>query len=188
MAHSRTISPSTTILVLAARHRHEKVTGRTRVQKLIYFLREKLPIAVSYTPYYYGPYSEEVAASLDSLVARNLLKVEVEPRNTEGPFEGRLYQYTLTRDGREVLEQLTREQKSDIQRIESAADHILKGSPSTATLAVASKLHYIVSQSRQPVRRAELSKRARQFGWQIAAGETGKAVQFLLDMGLVSMN
>ena len=90
MARAHMVSPSTVILALADRSGAEGLVGRTRIQKMIYFLRERLPIAATYTAYYYGPYSEEVTASLDSLVAHGLLEEEVEPITTEGPFEGRL--------------------------------------------------------------------------------------------------
>jgi uncharacterized protein YwgA len=186
MATHESITPSTAILVLASQCPQGQLAGRTRTQKLLYFLRERLPIAASYTPYYYGPYSEEVTASLDSLVARGLLQEQVEPVDTEGPFEGRLHRYMLTRDGREVLDSLRLEHRDEVVRIEEAAGEVLGRNASTATLAVASKLHYIVKSAAKPVPQKELSAKARGFGWHVDPSEIANGVKFLLGMGLVT--
>jgi uncharacterized protein YwgA len=186
MATNKSINPSTVILVLADQSPQGVLTGRTRIQKLVYFLREHLPIAASYTPYYYGPYSEEVTASLDSLVASGLLDEHVESLDTEGPFEGRVYRYTLTSDGHEVLDSLRSGHSGDVARIEKLASTLLKGKPSTATLAVASKLHCVVRRSARPVPEQQLAAQAKRLGWHIAPGEVKKGVKYLLDMGLAS--
>ncbi len=187
MATQKPITPSTAILALASQCPRGELAGRTRIQKLLYFLRECLPLAASYTPYYYGPYSAEVTASLDSLVARGLLQEKVESVDTEGPFEGRLHRSVRTQDGREVLDSLRSEHRAAVARIEGAAGDILNWNPSTATLAVASKLHYIVkSGAPQPVPQKQLSTRAKRFGWQIDPVEIAKGVKFLVDMGLVT--
>ena len=186
MARAHMVSPSTVILALADRSGAEGLVGRTRIQKMIYFLRERLPIAATYTAYYYGPYSEEVTASLDSLVAHGLLEEEVEPITTEGPFEGRLYRYKLTDDGRAVIDSLREQAQSDIDDVERAAHGILDARPRTATLAVASKLHYLVSKSSKPVGVKDMPRRAKRFGWQIGTEHISGGVQFLKDHGFVS--
>ena len=41
------------------------ISGRDRIQKIVYFLNEKLNLGIKFYSYYYGPYSEEVADGLD---------------------------------------------------------------------------------------------------------------------------
>ena len=186
MATRETITPSTVILALVSHSPDRLLTGRTRIQKLVYFLRQSLSIAASYTPYYYGPYSQEVTASLDSLVASGLLEEQVEPLDTEGPFEGRVYRYKLTSDGEEVLDSLRSERKEEMRRIEKAAEKILARRSTTATLAVASKLHYVVTNAPQAVPQRELSARAKRFGWHVDPREIANGVKFLKERGLVT--
>jgi len=181
MAQKHMMSPSTVIMTLADHFGDTGLVGRTRIQKMVYFLRERLPIAATYTAYYYGPYSEEVTASLDSLVAHGLLEEEVKPIATEGPFEGRQYLYKLTGEGQAVMESLREQAQSEVGEVRQAADDILQPRPTTATLAVASKLHYLVSKSARPVKVKDLPKRAKGFGWQIGNADRNKGVKFLKD-------
>ncbi len=187
MVSAKAISPSVVILILAHRYGEEGIIGRTRIQKLIYFLKEKLPISVSYVPYYYGPYSEEVTAVLDSLVARGLLCEEVKKLDIEGPFEGRVYRYRLTDDGKAVLQSLRQEHKKEIEKIARRLEEILEDEPSTATLAIASKLHYILKERKSPIPQEKLSELAKKFGWHIRSRDVDEGVRFLVNRGYVQV-
>jgi len=179
MLKSNLITPSEVLLVVARSSPQNEVKGRTRIQKLVYFLAQRRAIPVTYTPYYYGPYSEEVTASLDSLVARGLLSEEIEYlNNTEGPFEGRLYRYQLTPDGIEVAESLL-EQRQDLRALSDDVRRILDLNPTTTTLALASKLHYIERELGDALKALDLTEKAKQFGWDIDPSQIEQAVEFL---------
>ena len=161
------------------------IAGRTRLQKVVYFLSEFRRISAGYAPSYYGAYSEEVARSVESLVARGLVNEDVDLVPSAGPFEGRMYSYTLTDDGREILSVLADEFPDEYKALSGDLDKLLDGSPRTATLAVASKLHTLVKRSSTPVRAEDLPRLATRFGWTISADELRSGIEFLVKHGFV---
>lgn len=50
------------------------VKGRTHLQKLCYFVSKLTNQSLGYEPYYYGPYSAEVASATAELVAHGVLE------------------------------------------------------------------------------------------------------------------
>lgn len=161
------------------------VRGRTRLQKLLYFVCEKLAVDARYSPHYYGPYSDEVARATQSLVARGLVREEVQSVNSAGPFEGRLHAYTAADPGRELLEVIRKEHREDYQRASAELARLLEGNPSTRALAVASKLHMVVGKSSGPVRVTDLERRAAKFGWRVSPADVSAGVRFLIDRHFV---
>ena len=67
-------------LLILTLHYSEKgmIAGRTLLQKTLYFLNEKLDFGIGFTPYYYGPYSAEVADTISSLKACGIIKEIIE--------------------------------------------------------------------------------------------------------------
>jgi len=159
------------------------VRGRTRLQKILYFLSLRLGMDAMFTPHYYGPYSELVARSVDSLAARGLVQEEVKQEPSEGPFERRQYDYSLTDAGREVLARLRAATPTRYRAVGKELQALLSEHPSTQALAVASKLHVIVSESDREVPITSLSKRARKFGWAIREQAVQDGAEFLVDKG-----
>ncbi|TSA42730.1 hypothetical protein D4R54_02140, partial [archaeon] len=55
-----------------------RVDGRTTIQKLTYFTQLLVPLSreFKFRPHFYGPYSAELAGSLDSLVAIRFMEIE----------------------------------------------------------------------------------------------------------------
>jgi uncharacterized protein YwgA len=159
------------------------VRGRTRLQKILYFLCDRLRVDARFAPHYYGPYSELVSRSVDSLVARGLVKEEVRHVPSEGPFEGRLYEYSLKSEGHEVLDQLRKAHPDEYKTAAGIVDEVMAGEPSTQALAVASKLHVVVSQSEREVPITSLSSRASKFGWAIRPQAVQDGVEFLVEKG-----
>jgi len=90
------------LLILASLFFHKKpIKGRTRFQKTIFLLKKKyrIPFDLNFIPYYYGPYSEELA-DLTSLL-RALKLVE---ETTEYLGIGMIrYNYQLTEKGKKYF-------------------------------------------------------------------------------------
>ena len=176
-------------LVLAVIDRHGKrgCRGRTRLQKEVYFLREALEVQVIYQPHYYGPYSAELAATVQSLVAEGLVGEEQELTPGEGPFERVTYTYRLTPapNGQTLVDAWKTHAHQESAQFNAAFDKLALSSQSVQELAVASKIHHVVSASNKPVPRSELNESVRQLGWEVSEDEEQKAVNFLLDHGLV---
>lgn len=86
------------------------VEGSTRLQKLVFLVQEgvgrPLPegLRYDYFSYDYGPFSEELATDLESMVERGWIDVEERPATN-----GTQYVYRLTEDGRRVVEEMAGE-------------------------------------------------------------------------------
>ena len=174
------------ILLIVIGHTGEKgLPGRTRLQKLVYFLSKRMHLPASYSPYYYGPYSEQVSASLESLVERGLIDENVNTFESDGPFEGKKYTYTLTEDGRAVMEALRRKHADEFQRISEHISALLSNAPSTRALAVASKLLILRERSREHAASpGKLRRLAEKFGWRdISNQDVRDGVDLLVKYG-----
>ena len=53
----------------------QKIEGRTRLQKLVCILKHgyNIPFSYNFKPYYYGPYSDEITDTVETLVGLGLL-------------------------------------------------------------------------------------------------------------------
>ncbi len=96
------------VLPLLLARRMGEVRGKTRFQKLLYIIQRRcqdrnLTLSVfSYEPYLYGPFSEELARTLDELVWKGLLGKKSD--RTDAGY--RVVIYGLTSKGKEFLEQM----------------------------------------------------------------------------------
>lgn len=171
------------ILAVIGEHGSGGCRGRTRLQKLVYFLRKPMGVQVIYQPHYYGPYSAEVAGAVQSLVAEGLVNEASGPSSREGPFERILYTYTLECDGQALVAAWQSRMPHEAERLTNVYRELELASQGIDILAVASKIHHIVS--RGPVRRDELIARAAGLGWDVDESEKEKAVDFLMRHHLV---
>jgi len=80
------------------------IQGRKRLQKTICVLkhRDNIPLGFNYIPYYYGPYSEELADSIQSLIGTGHLNEHAE-EFSEGVYQ---YSYSLTEQGHHAIESI----------------------------------------------------------------------------------
>ena len=100
-------------------HEDNKIEGRTRIQKEICLLKykSKLPFTFNYKPYYYGPYSEELSETINTLVGVKLLKETIIPVG----FNSFRYDYTLTEKGKQLFNKI---QESCEQLINSLSKEV----------------------------------------------------------------
>ncbi len=80
----------------------DQIVGRTTLQKLVYFEKVKFPeIQVGpYTAYFYGPFSRDVAKSLENMVILDMLD-ERRIRHVHSS-----YQYIVTQKGIPTINRL----------------------------------------------------------------------------------
>ena len=62
------------ILTVVANEPKDLVLGRTLLQKKLFFLNELISESIQFSPHYYGPYSRDVAETVDSLVSAGILR------------------------------------------------------------------------------------------------------------------
>lgn len=88
-------------------HEDNRIEGRTRIQKEICLLKHKsdLPFSFNFKPYYYGPYSEELSKTINTLVGVKLLKETITPIG----FNTFRYNYMLTEQGRQLLSKIQKD-------------------------------------------------------------------------------
>jgi hypothetical protein len=118
--------------------------GRTAIQKLAYFSKVVgVPIACSFDIYTYGPYSDEVTFSIESLMADDVV-VDRSPKP----------EYSNYRLGENAAE-LLRAYDGVIRRYAPAIDRVVKalGGFKPQELEVVATLHFIAGRQHQVFRR-----------------------------------
>src|SRR5258708_40100301 len=102
------------------------IQGKTNLQKKMYFLGIMLKEDFGYGPHYYGPYSASVAAANQELKSLGYLsetKASAGGVNALG-FEVARHDFSLTVDGRDVLQQKKKRMREDWERLERAANRL----------------------------------------------------------------
>lgn len=115
------------LLVLATLfYRRTPLKGRTRFQKTVFVLKEEydVPFTFKFRPYYYGPYSEDLADLVFTLTAMKFLD-EIPQKMSRDIVR---YNYRLTKKGREyfkVFKQSAKEGTLEaIERLEESIPQI----------------------------------------------------------------
>jgi len=106
-----------------------KIDSRKRVQKIICLLQAGgMKWDVDFRLHHYGPYSTEIASSLDELASRGILKEEEEPNSV-----GVQYNYCLPESTKLMLEMIEQdpteeivEQKQGFDTYKKKIDKLLK--------------------------------------------------------------
>lgn len=171
-----------------------KIEGRTKLQKLIYFLSilTKKETDLGFNAHYYGPYSPvitNVNSNLKSLRYLSEIQKDMPVINNKG-FEIKRYDYTLTDDGKKMAENLKKSFNDDWKNISNSAETIRKaaGSLNYLELAIASKVYYILShESKGGSTKDNILEIAKKFGWEVSESEVGKSIRFLSKLGLISI-
>ncbi|MEM3404180.1 MAG: hypothetical protein QXJ17_06575 [Nitrososphaeria archaeon] len=154
-------------LILSIVYYAGEVDGRTRLQKIAYFVCEKLGLNLGFMPHYYGPYSSVVAKTLDDLVATDFIEEDAIPTSS-----GRiLFVYKLKSDvkgdfGRkgEIKNLIEKLAKEDLSR-----------------LIAASKVHYLFNKYKGI---GSLPDAARKHGWVIGDNTVKESLVLLNELGL----
>jgi len=168
------------------------VAGRTLLQKTIYFLNEKNNLGIEFIPYYYGPYSAEVADAVESLKGCGIVKEVVEEFstfNTSVGFEPRRYTYQLTGIGEKIAENIRKKYPEEAKRIIDMLSSMRKldGAQDYINLSIAAKMHHILKIEKKPMTIEEIQEEAKALGWDIGEDGAKNALQFLRGLNLVQV-
>jgi len=104
------------LIAVFGAHKNNKITGRTRIQKEICVLKykSKIPFTFEYKSYFYGPYSEELSETINTLVGVKLLKETV----TATGYNSYRYDYFLTEKGKELFQKLNHDANGLINKLQ----------------------------------------------------------------------
>ena len=92
------------LIAVFGSHSDGKIEGRTRIQKEICLLKfqSKIPFRFNYKSYYYGPYSEDLSETINTLVGVKLLKETI----VSVGYNSYRYDYSLTEQGKKLSDKL----------------------------------------------------------------------------------
>lgn len=169
------------------------IAGRTLLQKTLYFLSEKLEFGLDFMPHYYGPYSTEVTAVINSLRAAGIIEEKVErfsPFDFSVTFEPRRYTYQLTAIGVEIASRIADKEKEDAENIGSALEVMKKlgAANDYKSLSIAAKMHQILRIEEKKMTTEEILEEAEYIGWKIEEKEAESAITFLEKMKLITVD
>lgn len=175
------------ILLVVASEEKEVLRGRTLLQKKLYFLSVLKKEDIGFQPHYYGPYSSWISENLDILVSNNFLKEVTETFPTEQNIFGeiRRHTYSLTDDGKILLEEIRKEKdfpssQKALERInqQTLADDFNK-------LSIAAKVYYIVNEKGEATTE-QVRQIAKEYGWSIKPKNIQNVLSFLEGLSLIS--
>lgn len=166
------------------------IAGRTAIQKLVYFEHISQLVNAKYRPHYYGPYSAEVAGTIQELIDLDFLKEEVDTAENTGysvPEDWKRYRYSLSADGVKAVEQIKKENSAEytkISNVVSICNNTVK--LDTNMLSWAAKVHYILSSQNRTMVLDEIPHTAKSFGWTLSQLQINKAAELLRQLKLVT--
>jgi len=185
---STNVDPRDLVLAIVAFNKEGTVEGRTYLQKLAYFLNEKLELGVEFEPHYYGPYSDPIAMATNTMVALGFLD-EKDERFPAGPtdiFEPRRYTYQLTPAGHTILAELKSWDRTLFANIKEAMEAITaKEECNYEFLSRAAKMFHLLKSQDKPMKGSELSGAAKDLGWKLSKEDIDRAAQFLGELRLI---
>jgi len=107
-------------------HSNNAIQGRTRIQKLVCVLKYQDHISTDFKfkSHFYGPFSEDLAESVDRLVGMKVL----DERVMQIGYDTYRYDYQLTPQGQRIFERIRQkldaENPSNFRRISEAVDRL----------------------------------------------------------------
>jgi len=164
------------------------VQGKTRLQKVIYFLSILLDVDLNYEPHYFGPYSGFVDESLMDLTGIGFVKESCTGFGypDKKGFEYRRFDYEITPDGNKLLENIKEKSEGDYEKVLTAVAE-LGELPDYFVLSIAAKIFYVIREKGEVTRRG-FKEEARKLEWgDIDDGNIDTALDFLTSRGFVTI-
>jgi uncharacterized protein YwgA len=169
------------LLVLAAAG--GTIAGRTVVQKMTYFAGITLGEDLGHAAHYYGPYSREIERALTHCALAEDVRELIErfPAPDGHGRERRRHTYTLTDQGRTVVEELRVRFRGQSATIDDVVARLDRAVPSRDqhSLSLAAKTDLIVRQRNEPTPATEIPVLARELDWEFSDGDVEQALSVL---------
>jgi uncharacterized protein len=166
------------------------ILGRTLLQKKLFFLKELTSAQIRFLPHYYGPYSREIAETVDSLVSAGFIieRAESYPSMRTPWGETTRYSYELSSKVQDNIDKLLVERLGGkgYSKIQNSLKKInsLPESGDYKLLSLAAKVLQILNEKRQ-MRVNDFPREARKLNWDLRAEDVRKASVFLKNLGLL---
>lgn len=173
----------TDLILLTLLDELKEIKGKTIIQKLIYFINQYYDYKINYNPYFYGPYSIDVENSISSLKGLGYITEQVEPLGiSQRGFEIKKYSYSLTNDGKEVLNYFKKIEKSEYEKTLEFTKKIKTNIDITSVnrLSVAAKTLLILQNRKdENLSNEEIKHKALSLGWQLEDNDVDDSRKFI---------
>ena len=176
-------------LLLAYNAFNDEFSGKTTMQKKIYFLGVILNYAeeLGFKPHYYGPYSAKVNEANEILKSLGFVSEMINSAgivNDQG-FEIIKYYYRLTESGKRIVQKKIVNNSSEWNQINNAAEQINQGGNiDYKRLSIAAKEYFILSKNNREVSLSDVKEMASHLGWSVSGEELQDATDFLEKISL----
>jgi uncharacterized protein YwgA len=167
-----------------------KISGKTLLQKRLYFVGELLAQDYGYHAHYYGPYSDEVSGGVAALKNLGRIREDCLPYGIVGGrgFDVMRFDYRLTSAGQEAVRCLKQSSAKETRAIAETAKRVVEaGNLDYVGLSIAAKAHYILRKAKKSMTAEEITSAAKGFSWQVKPEEIKKAIGFLHKLELVTL-
>jgi hypothetical protein len=172
-------------VVLAIVHTLGTVPGRTVLQKVSYFLNNSLDLGIEFKPYFYGPYSEEIAVATDNLVGYGFLEEESQrlsiATGDDPEFESKQYKYSLTPRGKRLVE-VRSGNLPEYKLVEKKIRDFKKNGlnlQNANLLAAIAKIAFIMIHEERKLGRNEIAAIARDLGWKMSPEQVAQLLDYM---------
>lgn len=171
-----------------------KISGRTKLQKTIYFIGCILGMnglydfnKLGYDAHYFGPYSGEMDnlnAQLESLGFIHESRCHTGKVDSKG-FEICRFDYDLTEDGELLSGEAIKNFPEHWKIITEAATKIQQSELTYVELSIAAKSYFLLGKKGGTATIEDIVDAAPQFGWKIDPSAVEKVGDFLDDIDLI---
>lgn len=176
------------VVLAIAKAYGNKVPGRTLIQKLGYFIGLATKSDLGYAPHYYGPYSPQVAATLEERVACGDLEETVQEYG--GSFSGhdetrKSYFYTITKTGQRAIDIHREWDKDEFDKAVELANVVRELNVDYMQLSFAAKVHCISKQQKSEITINGVQQAAKQLGWRMSPEDIEQGISILTKLGFI---
>ena len=160
------------------------ISGRTLLQKRAYFVQQiSAQEFVAFRPHFFGPFSPEIDSAIGLLVELGFVKEEEIRFSSD---ERVRYDYSLTDDGRRLVQSLVDAHADIAVQIQGAVERISQsGNLDYNQLSLAAKIAHIVESESRPMTAGDISSRAAELGWRVNPGVVLPVAGFLQSLDLI---
>jgi uncharacterized protein YwgA len=168
------------ILLLLFSYYKNKMSGKTTVQKRMYFLSNFISKDFGFQHYYYGPFSNLVNQAIDYNCGLGFI-------NEDFIFfspELKRFDYELTKDGKEFVQHLKSNGEKDLSKELKKFYELMINCGDTGDynlLSWAAKIHYIKKQepSLDIEKKSDIIKKLSSYGWKLTDAEFESGKEFV---------
>lgn len=166
-----------------------KVRGTTKLQKTIYFLGvlTRQLNDLGYRPYFYGPYSDEVADAMVCLKSLGFLGEQIVDGGAINQlgFEVARHDFHLNKDGKAIAKDKIKKYPQLWNKIKQAVS-VLKnaGDIDYMDLSIAAKTYFMLGEKWNHISIDELAALTKKIGWSVTPQQVKNVARFMKKLDL----